>query len=840
MKRFLKKLSAVAIAAVMVVSLSIGLFAGCSKSYDLSVYIFAGEADQVTNRQLIRAWEQQYAEKLKAEDPEKFGDDFTISVDDTYQSATEVYFDTLEREIAAGSASDVFYVSPKYVKSYAVSEAVLDLTDYVDWNEYDPNGLWSAALGAYAYDQENDSIGDAVTYQESGADGAGFYTEADDKAGLYALPKDFSSFGLAYNRNFFSDELKAAYTGTTDENGAVYYVNADGTQGAAASIVNIGRTVRYYPFNFYQYESYSDALAAGDPIADAANSVGGYDVTILGWPGQTYETGDPDNEETSYDESIGYYTYTYAEYSAMAWAVCYYAERYDITNRTTRTHELMTWLDDANRPTDSQLGTTNYVYGNDQYEGTLYLTAWLLGNDVDIISDDYTSVTAPSADADYGINSDKYKEAYAAFLAFGSDWNANSYFSGSPESTQTRGGWPTFNAGRTVFYGIGTWDLSTFNSAVQSVLDVGIMPEPVSESYSPYARVKDADYEEAEYGTDPVATAMTEEQCEAEQEDRQDVWAARLDTVGYGVNADVLDRYTGEDSWKVEAMADLCAYLAMDPTMQQALTYSGSQLTTFVDQGVDYLYYQAEGYEDGSFNYMITPDGNATGTLTVTEAEVNDLKTTRPSSNEPTYLDESFTTSTTLTGEDIWTFATAVATKMYRTHQSASGTVKNYIDTNFPSLSAYVNTYFQDSSMSICSTKAYAYKCLNLVALRYNDRNLQIRMVSGANGALDSCLYTYNADWINDIGTQKGKFLIAWEATRSAGGWKYNNFGQAIPTTIDVTNYTLPTPGSDPKADGSGWSGGKFYTPSAFCDWQVIRSQNLLNQAIEEEQQNLG
>ena len=142
--------------------------------------------------------------------------------------------------------------------------------------------------------------------------------------------------------------------------------------------------------------------------------------------------------------------------------------------------------------------------------------------------------------------------------------------------------------------------------------------------------------------------------------------------------------------------------------------------------------------------------------------------------------------------------------------------------------------------MSICSTKAYAYKCLNLVALRYNDRNLQIRMVSGANGALDSCLYTYNADWINDIGTQKGKFLIAWEATRSAGGWKYNNFGQAIPTTIDVTNYTLPTPGSDPKADGSGWSGGKFYTPSAFCDWQVIRSQNLLNQAIEEEQQNLG
>lgn len=126
----------------------------------------------------------------------------------------------------------------------------------------------------------------------------------------------------------------------------------------------------------------------------------------------------------------------------------------------------------------------DFVYGNDQYEGPLYLTAWLLGNGVDIISDDYRSVTAPSKDADYGINSDKFKEAYAAFLAFGSDWNANSYYSGSGESVNTIGGWGTFNSGRCIFYGCGTWNMATFNSTVQSTLAVGIMPEPVSERLS--------------------------------------------------------------------------------------------------------------------------------------------------------------------------------------------------------------------------------------------------------------------------------------------------------------------------------------------------------------------
>lgn len=835
MKKFLRKLTVVAVAAIMVASLSLGLFAGCKKKYDLSVYIFAGDADRVTNSQLIRAWEDKYEAYLKETYPDQFGEDFELKVDDKYEPDNTTYFQNLETQIASGSAADIFYVSPKYVKSYAATGSVLDLTTYVDWTKYNPNGLWSQAIGAYAYDSANNTIGDPVTYDASSKT---FKTEAGNTAGLYALPKDFSSFGLAYNRNFFSDTLKTKYTTTTDTLGAVYSVGSNGEKGTQTNIINIGVTTRYYPFNFYKYANYAAALEAGDPIAAASNSVDGYDVTILGWPGDTYATGVENDPSTSYDESVGYYVYTYAEYSAMTWAVCYYAEKYDISNTETRTHTDMTWLNDANRPADSQLGKNNYVYGNDQYEGTLYLTAWLLGNDVDIISDDYKSVTAPSADADYGINSDKFKEAYAAFLAYGSDWNNNSYYSASGEPDTTRGGWPTFNAGRCVFYGIGTWDLATFNSADQSVLDIGIMPEPVSEKYAVYSKVKDEEYQAKVYpesSSKPQTTAMSEADRQAKQVDRQDKWAARLDTVGYGVNADVLKRYKGENEWKVAAMADLCAYLAMDETMQQALTYSGSQLTTFVGQGEDYLYYQADGYEDASFNYMITPDGNATGKLTVTANEVNTLKTTRPTDKEPTYLPESFTSDPELEGAEVWQFATAVATKMYRDHTSENKTVEQYITTNFPSLTSYLNTYFKGSALSLCDTKAYAYKCLNLVALRYNDRNLQIRMVSGANGALDSCMYTYNSQWIDDFTTTKGWFLIAYDATRSIGG-----FARVKNDAITLTGTgTAPTAGKAPTKDGGGTWSGNFYTPDKYCDWQVQRSQNLLDQAIKQEQDML-
>ena len=857
MQKIVNKIVIFALVVIMV-GLLIFSYASAVSTYDLTVFIFAGAADQQTNTELINQWAEQYAK----EHADEIGKD-SISVGISYQTDTNLYFSQVQRQIASGTADDVIYVSPKYVKSFALNNAVLDLTDYVDWSKYDPNGVWGSATGAYAFVRgetlADSSIGNPVTYTTNGSQGAGFYNEAGEKAGLYALPKDFSSFGLAYNRNFFTQPLRDAYTSTVDKNGAIFYVNEDGSQGDPAAIVNIGRTVRYYPFNYFKYETFEDALDAKDPIAAASDSVGGYDVTILGWPGDTYYTGEADDPSTPYNDSIGYVAYTYAEYGAMAWAVGYYANSYDVptpySSDGTRNvgaargaHKLMTWLN----TTDGKGAVdVDFVYGNDQYEGGLYLTAWLLGNDVDIISDNYQSVTAETPDSDYGINSDKFKEAYAAFLAFGSDWNANSFFSGSGESTNTIGGWTTFNAGRCIFYGIGTWDLATFNSVNRNILSVGIMPEPVSESYSPYARIKDANYESREYGEEPVTTAIAEGSDEwiDYQAPRQDTWAARLDTVGYGVNADVLEEF-GEDSWQVKACADLCAFLALDPELQNALTYAGSQLTSFRDQGVSYLYYQQDISDDFysdpdsvatyNFNNMITPDGNGENQLTVTVDEITRAGLTPQALGLPANASGTVTIGdgSTYTIENgvlpsqlretspIWTFVTTVATKMFNDHTTAGGTIKEYINNNFPSLSGYLNGYFENGDMSLVTGAAYAYKCLNLIALNYEDRNLQMRMAGGDNGALETSMYTYNSAWIDEFGIVKGYTLIAWESFRAAGGFDQIDFGEC-------TDDKIINPIAVGDANG-GWSA-RFFTPSAFCDWIVKRSQSLLDSAVTRE-----
>ena len=72
----------------------------------------------------------------------------------------------------------------------------------------------------------------------------------------------------------------------------------------------------------FQSLTYQEALDGGDPVAKLSQLNGGYDVTFMGWPGDTYATGVADDPATAYDESIGYVVYSYAEYSAMTFAVC--------------------------------------------------------------------------------------------------------------------------------------------------------------------------------------------------------------------------------------------------------------------------------------------------------------------------------------------------------------------------------------------------------------------------------------------------------------------------------------------------------------------------------------
>lgn len=845
MKRFLKKLSAVAIAAVMVVSLSIGLFAGCSKDYELSAFVFSSATDQVTNQTMIDAWAASYAEEHDLE---------PFEVNLTYESDTGNYFNRVSNLLSSGDLQDVFYVSPKQVRSYAVAGVTLDLTDYVDWEKYPVNDIYPDALKLYATDGE--TVGEKVTY----TDGA-FKTTDGKEMGVYALPKDFSSFGLAYNKNFFTNALREAYT-TTPADG-VYYANADGTASSReANFVNIGETVVYFPYNFFNYDSFDAALAANDPIAVMSDKNGGYAVTILGWPGDTYDTGVADKPETNYDESIGYVTYTYSEYSAMTYAVAYYVHSQRGSNNqysTTVADGDLAWLNDT-----TTYGSTNYVYGNDQYEGPLYLTAWLLGNDVNIINDDYTSVDASqvwneetrSYDANpnvtktkdgaytfnegvdaYGINSEEFIEAYAAFLAYGSDWNNLSFYAGNDsETSDTRGGWACFSSGRLIFYGLGTWDLQTLNSTAVSKLQVGIMPEPVSEDFTAYARVKNGRYESQEYGDEIVTggalNVYTEDstldtsssaysEWKAMQDARQDQWFARLDSVGYGVNADVLDRYTGDEAWKVDAMADLCAFLSCSEEVQSAFTYSGSQLSSLQGQCEDYVYYQEEDNADGAFSNMITSDGNAAGELDVTQAELTNANQWL-NANMPEWVID--TADLKLEGEEVWYFAVAAANRLYTNRRTAT-TPAEYIQKNYPSLVDYLNPYFSTTRASQMDGVAYAYKVLNMVGFNYAERNIQVRMAAGVNGAADSCTFTYSSTWSDTTfsTTYKGNALIAYNVDKDPGAAaivKYNNstFTPASLVTIAVGN-----------ADGTGWDG-NYYTPYAYCLSIVTAVQTDLQQ----------
>ena len=849
MKRILKKLSVVAVALFMTCALCLGIFAGCSGRGDLTVYIFCGASDADTNQQLINAWAEAYYAENQAMFEELGMND--ISVDFEYSTDTTNYFNNLQLRLSAGSAQDIIYVSPKYIKSYAAAGTVLDLTEYVDWSKYPASDVWQGAISSYAYNEETREAGSAVTYK---AESGKFEDSEGNVNGIYALPKDYSSFGLAYNKMFFTDTLKEYYTGTTTTDGSAYYVKADGTQGDPAPFISIGRTVRYYPYNIYRYNTFQEALAANDPVAVMAEKNGGYDVTITGWPGETYDTGVADNTATAYDESIGYVTYTYNEYSVMTFAVCLAAQK---DRAADGTHQRMTWLNDT-----ATYGTTNYVYGNDQYEGSLYLTAWLLGNDADVINDTYTSVDAsqdyvlndagteyslvknPDAEAveiadgvtiyrgtDYGINSEAYIEAYAAFLAYGSDWNNLSYFSGSPEPIgDNRGGWPCMTTGRLVFYGIGTWDLQNMNATAIDKLTVGIMPEPVSEDFAVYSRVKDYNYESKEYGekTDIKTTAMTDEERYAEQADRQDQWFARMDTVGFGVNADVIERYgtaneDGEtpDAWKIDAAADLCAWLTMGEDIQTALTYAGSQVTSLISQNADYVNYNTTAGADGAFANMITPEGNREGTLTVTAEEVtlaNSYLSTLSTQTGISYTLE----GTTLTGEDIWYFAVAAANLMYNDYSRQRA--GDWVEEHFPSLVPYINPFFSDLRTKEFSGANFGYKVLNMVSLDRVSRNLQAKMPA-VNGAADSGTFTYTTTWYDTFGgASKGNALIAYEATRTPGGASRII---TAPKNFSVGDLTAITLG---EADGSGWEG-NFYTPLSYCVSLTASVQNQLKTA---------
>lgn len=918
MKGHLKKVIVTALATLMLCALCLGAFVGCGSANVITVNIFCATSDANTNQTLIDAWIKEYSEE-HAEELEAAGVD-ELRVEFTYNGDSGDYYDALGNRIAAGAAADIIYVSPRNIKSYAVNDIVLDLTNFVDWEKYgNGSSMWKGALSSFVYNEETNTVGETVTIKGNSTDGYIATNEKEEPVGIYAAPKDYSSFGLAYNKNFFTASLKDAYTnagGKADlrpADGVFYWNGSD--WAASDSYIKIGVTMKYYPYNFYRYDTYEDALADEDPIAELAEMVDGYEVTLPGWPGDTYQVTDSMEQGSTFDTSLGYVTYTYAEYSAMTYAVCWFAQIAD--REIDGTHTLMKWLnnkgygyhtplpgtyDNSKRNTNQLI---NYVYGNDQYEGSLYLAAWLLGNDTNYIDSTYTSVDAretwvedeenwrnsnwvPSGNydsngdglidtfvtEDYGINSENFVEAYAAFLAYGSDWNGNSFYSGSAESDSSRGGFDAMLAGRCIFYGVGTWDLQQFNNTTIDKLNVGIMPTPVSEDYAIASKVKDYRYKAAYYSNDYTDSSVYNASGEWEKtlagaqnsdrgqvrvaladaavydpydagweisdssmssawkvlmDARQDEWYARMDTVGFALNADILS----DPEWKQMAAADLCAYLAMGEDAQVALTYSGSQLSSLIDQCEDYVFYQEEGYENGSFKDMITPDGivsaNGDNTLSVSSGE---LAIAKDYYKDTTYFVSDYSEKlsgmfqdTTLEGEEVWFYAVAMANYIYGLRANGV-TIQDFAET-YQSLKRFVNPYYADfntGEFDAFGGRNAVYKCLNMVSVDYASRNLQVRMAA-QNGRSDTSTYTYSASWIDVIFPYfKSTALLTYNTTRDSGALDLLVADTAEDRCIDLYNrdYNREATAQSQLTQyfrqiTVSTGAGHFYTPATYC-----------------------
>ena len=769
MKHF-RKITAVAAAAVLAVPLSLGVLAGCggdSGKGNISVFIFCSDAEKVSYENLIDTWSQEYAAQLRASDPETYGEDFTIEVDFSSVPVATTYTEEVTKYLNAGTAADILYVSPSMVQSYVSRGYILDLSDRIDYSQYDITDLWGDALGRYAYNENDGTIGISVEYDD---ETNAFYQNGDrnKKAGVYALPKDYSSFSYVYNANFFSDEFKSAYENTTDKFGAVYVYGTTPDPGEkpwesatakAAPIIDIGTTVTYYPFNFYNFYTLEDAYKAGDPVAVMSVNNGGYDITLPGYPDRTFTNG-TDDASTVYDDSIGYMVYTYSEFSAISFAVSYYVTAYDsqrgvASNKTSGAVAAADYPDAANRYALAEWldGQNIYgVYANDQYDReTYYLTTWMAGNDVSIIDENYKTITAPEgqeATSDYGMNSDKFIETFAAFSAYSSDWLGNMYFTNSNlDSTIIgQGGYTGLTSGFNVFYGYGTWDTSRLDTN-KDVLDFQVMATPVSDDYSLYTRYKDMNYESATAGTSNSGGTFDETQINQNLAARQDKWGARMDSVGFGVNSRITRRYTGANEWKQDAAISLCAYLTIDPDAQVSLTYAGSQLPNYVSQGSDYL------NTTGDFADMITPDDTEWNTYyPVAEAIVS------ASSN-------------------VLIAATKVSDWM------TSNGYGDFVDD--------INPLYADATFgNVNGSMSYAFRMFNMISLNKNSRNLLIRMAT-ENGVADPCTYTYNNEWWRlTFMTYEGNYLLAFNLDE--GG--YDSFSTNPISSLSSSGFNPTTP----------------------------------------------
>ncbi|MDE7158761.1 MAG: hypothetical protein K2N74_04220 [Clostridiales bacterium] len=893
--RLMRNAGLVALSAVMACGAAVA-FAGCKNdTYTLTVDIFCGTSDEYTNSSIFDKWAKEYSEKLG----------FEVDVEPNFSNNKDDYFVELNRKFQSNAAADVIYLSPKYVNTWAETGRVMDLSPYIlkDTNlntkasNVDAIGkIWNDGFSYYGYKKGSKTyvMGQSVGYDQ-GKDK--FVAENGEEAEIYGLPKDYSNFAMGYNKKFFTNDLKKAYTthkasdvrnvkGAANltanvtftgkqSNGNAYstlpvtyaasgtYTNPyngetmNAVAGQEAPIINVGVPTTYKTFNFYRYASYDDALAAGDPMAvqcDAYTLGDGYTVTIPGFPGETFDVpADQRDANAPYDTATGHIVFTYAEFGALTWAITYYLNTFD-WDAADPTQGV-----GGVKPEGTNIGQQN-IFGNEQYESAqgnpLYLLTWLAANDADFIDTTSTKVmngTAPDkesaakastlaskqtnpttklnldgterkVDVQYGVNSERFIETYGAFQEYGSTWNGNSGNAGDYTSgTRNESGWDFFRMGAGVFYGAGTWDAATRNESSPDNFEFGEMPAPVAEKYALYSQVRNADYDVVEYSNGATQkgtgdsvnndgvqrskpsdgkVVYTKADIAKNQLLRQDKWAARMDSVGYAANADLLNKVGTDEEWKIEGAASLIMALTIDEQVQQTLTYAGAQLPNFSKQCIEFLNYQDAAYQTtGTFKDMLTPNGWAT---TTDAAE----------------------------GRKIWDHYYKIAVAMADASKKGSEngvTVDEWINKNAKDYNSnepakydpqYKDTLLEDFVGAESTNYSFAMKVLRMCAFDKTDRDLNIRMQYGLNSVRDSGMYTPNTVWLGRISPPAGKMLA------------YNNqktLDNAVKGSLAA--YVQTAPGVSTLSDGKAMA---YMTPATFCIRYAEAIQKDLDDAIKE------
>ena len=208
-KKLLRNASLVALSAVMVCGTAFGL-AGCNNknTNTISISMFCGVDDRAINEAACNTWAEQYTQELIANGTWEEGHE-PIKIDFSSDANSESYFSTLMNQIASNSQPDVFYVSPKYVRTWSHIGRILDLSDYLAEDNETLSDIWDDSLAFYAYSESEEyQRGERIEYDEATGTYVGQNSGAE--VGIYGLPKDFSNFGLSYNAIFFTEYVYAS------------------------------------------------------------------------------------------------------------------------------------------------------------------------------------------------------------------------------------------------------------------------------------------------------------------------------------------------------------------------------------------------------------------------------------------------------------------------------------------------------------------------------------------------------------------------------------------------------------------------------------------------------